>query len=278
MTFFFALFLASSAFALSIPEKPQSYVNDYARLLSPAAHQTLETVLADFEKETTNQIVVAIFDSLEGQSLEDFSIRLAGQWKIGTKKNSNGVILVIFKQDRKVRIEVGYGLEGALPDAVASQIIRHTIVPAFREGDFDRGVTDAVEAIIQAAKGEYKAAPANDDRMNQIAPYIFILLVLYLVFPVVCYFMVVFGAASLFGFPAGLVAGLGIAVFLGILRQILFSSLFGQTFQSSRRTGSFGGYGGGYFGSGGFGGGGFGGGFSGGGGGGFGGGGASGGW
>ena len=147
----------SPLYALSVPERPAARVNDYAALLSPAARADIENTLAEFEKSTSNQVVVAIFHGLEGGSLEDFSIRLADQWKIGDRQKDNGVILLIFKEDRQVRIEVGYGLEGALPDAVAHQIIRNEIVPAFRDGRFDEGVKNAVAGIIAATRGEYKA-------------------------------------------------------------------------------------------------------------------------
>ncbi len=268
---FFCLFLTASAFALTVPEKPEAYVNDYARLLSQTERQKLEEKLAAFEKETSTQLVIAIFDSLEGSSLEDFSIRLADQWKIGGKKNDNGVILLIFKNDRQVRIEVGYGLEGALPDAVASQIIQNEIVPAFRAGDFDAGVGSAVDAIIQATRGEYTAArAAQEDKMKAYSPFIFMGLVFYFIFPILCYLGVMVAGVALFGFPAGAVIGFLVVLFLLFLRQVIFSSYLGQTF--SGRSGGF--WGGGGFGGGGF----SGGGFGGGGGGGFGGGGASGRW
>ena len=145
------LFVAS-VFALSIPPKPQSYINDYAGLLSSEAKQKLESALYDFDRETSSQIFVAIFPSMEGEALEDFSIRLFDQWKPGTKKNDNGVLLIIFRDERKIRIEVGYGLEGALPDAVANQIIREEMTPAFRQGNYYQGILNAVEAIKQATK------------------------------------------------------------------------------------------------------------------------------
>ncbi|PIU40071.1 MAG: methanol dehydrogenase, partial [Candidatus Omnitrophica bacterium CG07_land_8_20_14_0_80_50_8] len=210
--------------------------------------------------------------SLEGGSLEDFSIHLAEKWKIGSKKNNNGVILLIFRDDHKVRIEVGYGLEGALPDIVASQIIRNEITLAFREGNFDKGVSDGVSAIIQATKGEYKATGSSpNDLIQKHSGFLFILLMLYLIFPLACY--VAFFAACIFilGFPAGLALGIFGTLFLLILRQALTAMGAGTTYSS--RSGGF--WGGG-FSSGGFSGGG--GGFSGGGGGSFGGGGASGGW
>ena len=136
--------LPTAAWALSVPEKPEGRIHDRAGLLSRSARQALESRLALFEQQTSNQVVVAIFPSLEGGSIEDFSIRLAEKWKFGTAKNDNGVILLIFPDDRAVRIEVGYGLEGVLTDAVCAQIIRERITPAFRKGDFDTGVASGI--------------------------------------------------------------------------------------------------------------------------------------
>ena len=258
----------SAASALSVPDKPQAYVNDYAGLLSPATRAELEQTLAAFGHDTSNQIFVAIFPSLEGGSLEDFSIRLFDRWKPGTSKHDNGILLVIFPNDRKVRIEVGYGLEGALPDVLAKQIIENEIAPPFREGRYDDGVRRAVGAIMQATRGEYKpASTVNEDPFKRLAPYAYLALILYLAIPVLCYLAIlVMGVA--FGGTGGFAAAIVIVVFLAMLRRVLMSA---QSFSS--RGGWVGG-----FGSGGFGGGGFSGGFGGGGGGMGGGGGASGGW
>jgi uncharacterized protein len=119
----------------------------------------LERKLAAFERETSNQIAVLLIPSLEGDSLEDFSIRLAEKWKIGQQGRNNGVILLVVKNDRKLRIEVGYGLEGALPDALAGTIIRNEIASRFREGQFYQGIEAGINSIIAATKGEYKASP-----------------------------------------------------------------------------------------------------------------------
>ena len=127
---------------------PSARVNDYAGLLSATDRQRLETQLADRERATGAQMVVAIFPSLEGESLEDFSIRLAERWRVGQKGLDNGVILLVFAKDRKVRLEVGYGLEGALPDATAGQIIRDSIAPAFREGRYAAGLERAINAVF----------------------------------------------------------------------------------------------------------------------------------
>ncbi|MBI4431857.1 MAG: TPM domain-containing protein [Candidatus Omnitrophica bacterium] len=173
--------LCVPAFAFSVPDKPAGYVNDYAGLLSNGARSRLEEMLANFERKTSNQIVVATFPSLEGGSLEDFSIRLAERWKIGSAKNDNGVILLIFRDDRQVRIEVGYGLEGVLPDVTASRIIRNEIVPAFRAGDMDGGIEKAVLAIMAATKGEYQPEEPID-KIKPYAPYLFLLLVVFMYF------------------------------------------------------------------------------------------------
>ena len=154
---FFILFLSPSFLsALEIPKKPQGYVSDYAGMLSTLARHDLEEKLSRFEKETSNQIIVVTFPNLEGEALEDYSIRLAEVWKPGQKGKDNGAILLIFKNDRKVRIETGYGLEGVLPDATAQLIIQNEIAPEFRRGDFAAGVQKAVNAMMAATRGEYR--------------------------------------------------------------------------------------------------------------------------
>lgn len=260
---------ASTARALEPPPKPESYVNDYAGMLSAGAKAEIERELVEFEKATSNQILVATFASLEGDSLEDFSIRLAERWKIGQKDKDNGVILLVFRDDRAVRIEVGYGLEGALPDVLCDAIIRNEIVPAFREGSYGTGIHRAVRAIEQATKGEYSADQNERGEPGMIVGF---LLGAFFIFPPLSYLFALALGMILLPPPAGFFLGLGMAAALMGLRAVLFQSVFGQTF--SERGWRSGGFGGGGFGSGGFGGGGFGGG----GGGSFGGGGASGRW
>ena len=157
------LLAAQVAFSLQVPEKPKGRVSDYAGLLTNEQIVRIDAQLQRYEEETTNQIAVAIFKSLEGESLEDFSIRLAEKWKIGTRKD-NGVILVIFLDDRKMRIEVGYGLEGSFTDATSSSIIRNDIAPHFRQGDYYDGIRGGVEKIIEATKGEYKTGPSDEQK------------------------------------------------------------------------------------------------------------------
>src|SRR5215510_10333393 len=125
----------SLALALDVPPL-RGRVNDYAGLIPTDKARALEERLASFEAETGHQIAVLTIPSLEGDSLEDFSIRVADAWKIGKKGFDNGAILLIARDDRRLRIEVGYGLEGVMPDAIASRIIREVITPRFRSGDF----------------------------------------------------------------------------------------------------------------------------------------------
>jgi len=139
----------------------------------------LNKKLADFEEQTTNQIAVLIIPTLEGDNLEDYSIRLADKWKIGQKGKDNGVILLIVKQDRKIRIEVGYGLEGVLPDGLAGEIILKNIAPHFRRGDFYNGIQEGVSKIIAATKGEYRAP---HQRKWVLPVYVLFLLMLGVVF------------------------------------------------------------------------------------------------
>jgi len=145
--FLLYLVFSSSALALDVPPL-RGHVNDYAGLLSPGAAQELESRLADFERSDSTQIVVLTIPSLEGEDLAGFSIKVAEAWKVGQRGLDNGAILLIAKQERKVRIEVGRGLEGKLTDLVSGRIIRGELAPRFKAGDIDGGVLAGVSAIM----------------------------------------------------------------------------------------------------------------------------------
>ena len=132
-------------------------IHDEAAVLSAEAAVQLERQLEEHEKATSNQVAVLILSSLEGEVLEAFSIRVAEEWKLGTEKNDNGVLLLIAVEDRKIRIEVGQGLQGVLTDAVCSRIIRDVIAPEFRRGDYQAGIQVGVQTILAAIFGEYTA-------------------------------------------------------------------------------------------------------------------------
>ena len=153
------LLAAPGAAALRIPPPPDRRVNDYAGALTPAERDRLEQTLIAREATSRNQVVVAIFRSLDGESLEDYSIRLAQAWRIGQKGLDNGVIFLVFLDDRKMRIEVGYGLEGSLTDAVSSSILRDVVAPRFRAGQVADGIGAGLDAIDRAIAGTYVRPP-----------------------------------------------------------------------------------------------------------------------
>jgi uncharacterized protein len=133
-------------------------VHDEAHALSAETIDYLETVLKTHEDSTTNQVAILIIPSLDGEVLEEYSLRVAhDEWKLGGAKNDNGVLLLVAVNDRKMRIEVGQGLEGVLPDAVANRIIRNDMAPYFREQNYDDGIKAGVAGILKSISGEYEA-------------------------------------------------------------------------------------------------------------------------
>ncbi len=141
-----------------LPDSPSpAYIRDDAKWLSPAAFQSLNEKLKNYERETSSQFVVAIFPRLpEGAELFDFSQRLFEKWKPGQKGKDNGAIFLIFAEDRKMRIHTGRGMEGVLPDARCKQIIQDIVAPKLRAGNREAAISAGVDAMIASAKGEYK--------------------------------------------------------------------------------------------------------------------------
>jgi uncharacterized protein len=146
----------------AVPELWNMRVHDDAHVLKQETVDRLEKQLAHYEDSTSNQIAILLVSSLEGGSIEDYSIKVATHWALGQKEKDNGVLLLIAVDDHKMRIEVGAGLEGVLTDALSSRIIRNEMAPAFRRGDFDGGVSSAIDSIIKAIGGEYKAEDTNE--------------------------------------------------------------------------------------------------------------------
>lgn len=168
--FFYILFLfsfLSATDAMSVsdtllsqtpaPTKVTQYIMDFAGVLKPAQKSYLTQKLKAFEDSTSNQVIVYIVNSLNGKSIEDYSYEVAEKNKVGHKGKDNGVLLLIAIDDRKMRIEVGYGLEGVLTDALSSSIIRNEISPSFKKGDYYGGIEKGLNAIFLATKNEYKA-------------------------------------------------------------------------------------------------------------------------
>ncbi len=148
-----------SLFAQAAIPKVDQYVNDFTNTLSFNEWKSIETMLKRYEDTTSTQIVVLMIDSLKGASIEDYAVSVFEKNKIGQAKKDNGVLLVIAKDDRKIKIEVGYGLEGVLTDVVCEEIINKEIVPQFQESNFYGGILTGVTSIIEAIGGEYKVEP-----------------------------------------------------------------------------------------------------------------------
>jgi uncharacterized protein len=262
-------------------------------MFSSSTVQEMERVLADFEAAESTQVAVLTIPTLAGENLEEYSIKVAETWKIGLKGIDSGVILLIARDEKKIRIEVGRGLEGRLTDLTSGRIIRSEITPRFQAGDFDGGLKRGLLAITSAVKGEYKPQARDVRHAKKSAPPIFALL-MFLFVPLIflgAMSKILGGAAGAVGLPIAasiafsglpllLLAGLGAVGFaLGLVVSSVFGGGFGR-WGGHGRGGPFigGGFGGGSFGGGGFGGGDSGGGGFSGGGGDFGGGGASGDW
>lgn len=250
--------LAQSAAALDAPPL-KGRINDYAGMLTQSTAQSLERKLAAFEQETTNQVVLLTVPSLEGDVIESFAIRVAEAWKIGQKDKSNGVLLILSKKERKIRIEVGTGLQGVLPDITAGQIIRNVIAPGLRAGDADKGISAGLSAIIDATKGEFKASAtdrkaAKKNKSSTYGTFIVLLIVGIIITAIAGSSSrtagIIAGGVSL---PAAAGIGLG-AVFwkLGVLALLggaagLLISLLMRLFNAGGGGGGGGGWGGPFF-------------------------------
>lgn len=194
-----AVLLCTSIQSKEVPSL-KGRVNDYAAILNKKTIQDLENILKKHEKQTSNQIVILTITSLEGEILEQYSLKVAQTWKLGQDNHNNGVLLLISKQDRKLRIEVGYGLEATLTDASCKQIIDNIIVPEFKKGDFNSGTTRGILAITKVIKGEFKPKDLkNPLTAGAVLGFIFMVAIFILVSAIVLafyYFMlklIIFG-------------------------------------------------------------------------------------
>jgi uncharacterized protein len=181
------LFAVLPAVAQEFSVPPLARVVDQANVLSPATREQLTRLLAEHERRNSNQIVVVTLATLGGLDIADAGLRLGRAWKLGTKQNSNGVLLIVAPSERKLRIEVGYGLEGNLPDGRAFQIINTEIVPRLRAGDIEGGILKGAMAVIAAVEGTYQppqTAPAES--AIELGP-VFLVLVLAMVVIIALY-------------------------------------------------------------------------------------------
>lgn len=263
------------------PGQPSGFVNDFAGVLNSEQKQALESKLVQFEKDSSNEIAVAIIKSLEGDTIENFAVELFKDWGIGKKKNDNGVLILVAIDDRQMRIEVGYGLEGALTDAQSYWIINDVMKPAFRNNDYYGGIDQAVDKIMAATRGEYVPSASADSSSQQKSNVNYQYIFYFIIFGFVWLASILgrsksWWAGGIVGAVIGIIIGIikGF-IFLGIISiailiplGLLFDFLVSRQYQKSKTSGYIpwwigggkGGSGGGFGGFGGFGGGGSGGG------------------
>ncbi len=254
------------------PGSPTGFVNDFAGLFSVEEKADLEQVLVNFEKESSNEISVVSIVTLGDESIEAYAVKLFEEWKIGKEGKDNGVLLLISRDDREMRIEVGYGLEGALTDALSSQIIRNIMNPEFREEKYYEGVKGALTAIVAATKGEYapEVGSLSDVPVESYLQGLFFLI--FFIVPFLISFLgmskswwqggvIGGGVGVLLGliftsFLIGISSGIIVAI-LGLIFDFIFSKAYQSGIQRGRvpwwigRGGRGGGFGGGFGGFGG---------------------------
>lgn len=283
--FFFVLSLVAISLAVVLPVlaysslgKATAFVNDYTNTLSSDQIANLNQKIEAFKEETSNEIAVAIISDLNGDTIENYAVKLFEEWQIGQADVDNGILLLISLNDRMMRIEVGYGLEGALPDAYSYQIINNILKPAFRQNDYYGGIDKAISSIMSATFGEYtNFNSSNVNKANNIGGDVIIFLIFF-AFSILNYLYRFLAKSKSWwqGGVIGLVLGiiislifsvtlvffiiipLALAIF-GLISDYLLSRVLPKPKEINRKGGGFWFLGGGGGGSGGFGGGGFGG-------------------
>jgi uncharacterized protein len=165
----------------ALPDKPDSWVNDYANVLSNSEKQNLEAMLSALEQRSSNQIFIALFRTMpENAYIDDFAVKLYDKWKPGLAEQDNGILMVIFIDDRKIRIEVGYGLEDVVTDAQAGAVIRDQIAPHFRTGSYYDGIKAALDVLIPAAEGKYQIPVEQKRQKSKDSPIAAVLIVFFI--------------------------------------------------------------------------------------------------
>ena len=178
---FAILFICNGLFAQDNIPKLDRFATDLSGTLSAGELNDLNYRLKTYQDSTSNQLVVVIIKSLDGNAIDDIAYQIGRQNKVGTKENKNGIVLLVSKEDKKIRIEVGYGLEGALTDAVSSSIIRNSIAPEFRRGNYYAGISSGINDIQKAVAGEYKVKSKNSSPKSLVGIAVFLLFVVVMI-------------------------------------------------------------------------------------------------
>lgn len=231
------LFFVGTGFAQNVLPRPNPprLVNDAAQVLLPEQVEILERKLVALDDSTSNQITVVLIRSLGDYAIEDYAVKLFRDWGIGDKKSNNGILILASIDDRKIRIEIGFGLEGAIPDVVTASIIQNDIVPNFKAGNYYRGIDQAVESLTKAAVGEYKVKkdrPSSRGRGGSSGIGFIVIVIVFIIISII-------GRGRGGGRGGGMIGRNG---FGDIATGILLSNLLGG---GSRGGGGWGGGGGG---------------------------------
>lgn len=173
----------STVFAQKIEKMPQPpmAVNDFGQLLESFQEEALEQKIRAYNDSTSSAIVIITVPDLQGYDIAEVALKYLREWGVGQKDKDNGVVIMVSNTERRARIETGFGMEGVLPDILAKQIIDQRMIPFFRENDYYQGLNNAVDAIIAAAAGEYKADPKSDKKSGPSVGTIFILAILFFI-------------------------------------------------------------------------------------------------
>lgn len=239
--------ISAWSFAQDFPAKPSKLVNDYTGTLSAAQVEELERKLVAFDDSSSTQIAIAILKSVGEYDISEYAMELGRKWGVGDKGKNNGIIIVVALGDRKISIQTGYGLEGALPDMYARRIIDNDIKPFFKDGDYYRGLEAGTDAIIRYTKGEYKNDKPKASKEGAGASGVVILIIIIVVIILVLKRGGRGGGGQVIG-SRGVADALFWSMLLGGGRSSGGSSWGGG---SSSGGGGFGGFGGGSFGGGG---------------------------
>ncbi len=225
-----SVFLQTTLMAgTAIPERPQSWVTDYAGVLNAQQESQLNGMLSGLEKRSSNQIFVAIFSEIpEGEYLEDYTTKVFEKWRPGLKDKNNGILLAIFIKDRKIRMEIGYGLEDVITDAQSNTLIQEILRPNFKQGNYYAGIKSTLDVLIPAAEGKYQIPVRQKSKKKKSSGTLYVLFILFIIL-------------STF-FRRGGGTGVGTRRRGGMLGPFILGSMLG----GSSSGGSFGGGGGGF--------------------------------
>jgi uncharacterized protein len=229
-----ACWVLAGGIAFAQPEfpKPTGRVNDFAGVLNESVKAELDQLLDDLERQTSSEVAVAVVTTLDGMSVEEYANRLFKAWGVGQAKQDNGVLVLVAPNEREMRVEVGYGLEGVLPDGLAGDIIRDQFTPRFRENDYAGGIRDGVRRVVQVVERHQVLTPEELARFNQSSsdgPPIYVFIPFLGLFVAIGFFMIGAGIRTKTGFPilfGSFFGGMPLLMALGILFTTAFFTLF----------------------------------------------------